>query len=162
VTEALPPRIYVLGYGNPGRLDDGLGPAFADRIEALQIPGVTTDANYQLNVEDAATLAGYNLILLADASVDAPPPFELKELKPEHSGLGFSSHSLSPGALLGMVEDLFDAHPRAYLLGIRGLEFNAFGERLSERAQANLDAAIAFIEPLLRQPEKGNGVFHYE
>jgi hydrogenase maturation protease len=152
VTEEGAIRIYVMGYGNPGRLDDGLGPAFAERIEAFQIPGVTTDANYQLNVEDAATLAGYDLILLADASVNAPPPFELKKLKPESSGLGFSSHSLSPRALLGMVGDLFDAHPRAYLLGIRGVEFNDFGERLSEEANRNLIAAVAFVEPLLRQP----------
>jgi len=154
VTEPAPIRVFVLGYGNPGRLDDGLGPAFAERIRALGIPGVTTDVDYQLNVEDAAALAEQDLILLADASVDAPEPFSLQPLKPESSGLGFSSHSLSAGALLGMTAELFDAHPAAFLLGIRGHEFNAFGEQLSERAQANLNAAIAHIEPLLRQPEK--------
>ena len=158
MTEPAPIRIFVLGYGNPGRLDDGLGPAFAERIRALEIPGVTTDANYQLNVEDAATLAGYDLVVLADASVDAQEPFDLQPLKPESSGLGFSSHSLSAGALLGMVGDLFDARPTAYLLGIRGVEFNAFGECLSERAQGNLDAATAFIEPLLRQPKNWDSV----
>jgi len=154
VTGEGPRRLLVLGYGNPGRLDDGLGPAFAARIEALQIPGVSTDANYQLNVEDAAALATYDVVLLADASVDAPPPFTLQELKPVSSGLGFSSHSLSAPALLGMVEELFNAHPKTYLLGIRGVDFNEFGERLSPSAKTNLDAAVASIEPLLRQPDR--------
>jgi len=152
VTEGEPIRIYVLGYGNPGRLDDGLGPAFAERIAALNIPGITTDANYQLNVEDAATLAEFDLILFADASVDAPEPFSLQPLKPAYTGVGFSSHSLSAGALLGMMGELFDARPAAFLLGIRGYVFNEFGERLSAEATANLEAAVTHLEPLLRQP----------
>jgi len=152
VTEEAPLRILVMGYGNPGRLDDGLGPAFAERIQALGIPGVTTDANYQLNVEDAAMLAEQDLVLFADASVDAPEPFSLQPLKPAYTGVGFSSHSLSAGALLGMTAELFDTRPAAFLLGIRGYEFNEFGEQISERAQANLATAVAHLEPRLRQP----------
>ncbi len=34
-----PRRILLIGYGNPGRGDDGLGPLLAARIEALAIPG---------------------------------------------------------------------------------------------------------------------------
>jgi hydrogenase maturation protease len=29
------PRVLVIGYGNPGRQDDGLGPAAAAEIEKL-------------------------------------------------------------------------------------------------------------------------------
>lgn len=143
-------RMLVMGYGNPGRLDDGLGPAFAARIQALDIPGVTVDADYQLCVEDAEALARHDLVLFADASVEGAEPFDLQPLQAQHTGLGFSSHSLSSGALLGLAQELFGAAPRAYLLGIRGYAFNAFGERLSEEAQANLDAAVAHLEPLLR------------
>ncbi len=143
-------RTLVIGYGNPGRLDDGLGPAFAERIQALAIPGVTVDADYQLTIEDAAALAQHDLILFADASVEGPSPFALQPLEAQPAGLGFSSHSLSAGALLGLAKELFGASPHAYLLGIRGYEFNDFGERLSEQAQANLDAAVAHLEPLLR------------
>ena len=49
-----PRKVLLIGYGNPGRLDDGLGPALAAAVEKLAIPGVTVDADYQLNVEDAA------------------------------------------------------------------------------------------------------------
>ena len=49
--------ILLIGFGNPGRLDDGLGPALADAIEKLALPGVTVESNYQLTVEDAAEIA---------------------------------------------------------------------------------------------------------
>jgi hydrogenase maturation protease len=143
-------NVLVIGYGNPGRLDDGLGPAFAERVVALAIPGVTADADYQLNVEDAADLGHYDAVLFADASVDADAPFALRPLAPAHSGLGFSSHSVSPAALLGLAQSLFGATPRAYLLVIRGYAFDGFGEGLSPQATANLDAAVERVAPLLR------------
>ena len=37
----MPRRLLVIGYGNPGRLDDGLGPAFAAQVERLQLPDVS-------------------------------------------------------------------------------------------------------------------------
>jgi DNA-binding response OmpR family regulator len=45
-------RVLVIGYGNPGRLDDGLGPALAETLQRLDLPGVTVDADYQLTAED--------------------------------------------------------------------------------------------------------------
>src|SRR5450432_1649313 len=51
------PRILVIGYGNPGREDDGLGPAAAAEIERLGRPGVSVRGNYQLVLEDAADVA---------------------------------------------------------------------------------------------------------
>ena len=50
--------VLVIGYGNPGRMDDGLGPATIDELEKLAIDGVDLDADYQLTVEDAAAVAG--------------------------------------------------------------------------------------------------------
>ena len=148
-------RILVIGYGNPGRLDDGLGPAFAERIQALAIPGVTTDADYQLNIEDAAELRHYDAVVFADASMDAAEPFTLQPLAPEHTGLGFSSHSVSPAAVLGLADALFGARPHAHLLGIRGHAFDGFGEGLSEQAKINLEAAVKHMEPLLKSGEHG-------
>ena len=142
--------MLVLGYGNPGRLDDGLGPAFSERIRTLAIPGVTADADYQLCVEDAAAIARHDLVVFADASSDGPAPFELRPLKARRLGLGFSSHSLPADVVLGLSEDLFGVSPHAFLLAIRGYDYNAFGEGLSEQAKTNLDAAVAYLEPLLR------------
>ncbi len=137
--------ILVIGYGNPGRLDDGLGPAFAERIQALELPGVAVESNYQLNIEDAELISKYDGVVFADASVNAGEPFEFQPLEKKDPTVGFSSHSIAAGALLGLAEELFDATPQAFTMAIRGYDFNEFGEWLSGQAQANLDAAVGFF-----------------
>jgi len=142
-------KILLIGYGNPGRLDDGLGPALAAAVEKMNIPGVTVDADYQLNVEDAKAVADHEVVIFADADVKGPEPFSFKKLEPQRA-VSFSSHSVQPQALLALAEDLFQHRVPGYILGIRGYEFNEFGERLSEQAASNLDSAINYIEKVLR------------
>ncbi|MBN1943237.1 MAG: hydrogenase maturation protease [Phycisphaerae bacterium] len=137
-------KILLIGYGNPGRLDDGLGPAFAEAIEALGVPGVTVEANYQLTVEDADAVAKHDIVVFADADTAGAEPFWVKEIHPGPPQVSFSSHSISPEGVLAMARDLFHAAPKAFLLGIRGYEFNEFGQTLSPRAKANLNEAIEF------------------
>jgi len=150
VTDPHPaPRVLVIGYGNPGRLDDGLGPRAAAEVERWHLDGVTVDADYQLQVEDAARLAGFDVVVFIDADVACRDPYEFRRLEPTGE-VGFSTHSVAPGAVLSMARDMFGARPRAYTLGIRGHEFNEFGERLSETARANLEASLGFLERVLR------------
>ena len=49
------------------------------------------------------------------------------------------------------VEELFGAEPEGYALGIRGYEFDAFGETLSAGARENLTAALRFLLPVLEK-----------
>ncbi len=139
----------VIGFGNPGRRDDGLGPRLADRLEAGGIPGVTVDADYQLTVEDAEAVARHEVVVFADASVKGSEPFYFHRIRARGTP-GFSSHGVEPEEVLALAAALFDAQPEAYVLGIRGYEFNEFGEGLSKPAADNLDAAVAFIERVLR------------
>ena len=75
-------KVLLIGYGNPGRLDDGLGPALATAIEKLGIEGVTVDAAYQLSVEDAAAAAEHDIVVFADADVSGPEPFRFHRIEP--------------------------------------------------------------------------------
>jgi len=143
-------KVLLIGYGNPGRLDDGLGPALSAAVEKLDIPGLTVDADYQLSIEDAAAVAQHDVVIFADADTSGAEPFSFKPVEPV-STLGFSSHSLSPQALMALAVNLFGAKTKGYILAIGGYEFNEFGERLSERARANLEAALLFIEQFIRQ-----------
>ena len=160
------PKILILAYGNPGRRDDGLGPALAAALEELHLPGVTIDVDYQLTVEDAAAVAAHDVVVFADADCREPAPFSFRRLEDRLKtgptgnvaaglctgrGLSFSSHSVSPQAVLDLAHDLFGAAPPGYLLGIRGYAFNEFGEGLSAQARTNLAAALEFIKPLLRE-----------
>jgi hydrogenase maturation protease len=141
--------VLLIGYGNPGRRDDGLGPALAERIAELNIDGVTVDSDYQLTVEDAAAVAEHDVVVLADADVSGPEPYWFRRVSPQAS-ISFSSHSVNPEAVLGLARHLFQVQTKGYILGIRGYEFNEFDESLSDRARDNLDAAVKFIESVLK------------
>ncbi|MFH1732530.1 MAG: hydrogenase maturation protease [Planctomycetota bacterium] len=138
--------ILLIGFGNPGRLDDGLGPALADAIEKLDLPGVSVEADYQLTVEDAADVARHDLVVFADADVAGPEPFWVRRITAGGGSMSFSTHSVEPRAVLALAKDLFGAEPECYIMGIRGYEFNEFGEELSENARANLAAAVSYLE----------------
>jgi hydrogenase maturation protease len=142
-------RILLIGFGNPGRLDDGLGPALAARIEQLGLLNVTVDSDYQLTVEDAAEAAQHDVVIFADADVGGPEPFYMRRLSPSGGTLSFSTHSVTPAAVLTLTRELFRTEPQGFLLGIRGYEFNEFGERLSDRAAENLEAAATYLAAAL-------------
>ncbi|MDI9629843.1 MAG: hydrogenase maturation protease [Acidobacteriota bacterium] len=143
----------VLGWGNPARRDDGLGPAFAEGVAGFALPAVAAESPYQLEVEYAAEVARYERVLFADADRSGPAPFWVRRLAPASIAPSFSSHSIAPGAVLALARDLFGAAPEAWLLGIRGYEFEDFREGLSPAARTNLDAALAYAARTL-----GSGV----
>jgi len=144
------PRILLIGYGNPGRLDDGLGPAIAACIEGLAIPGVSVESDYQLSVEHAHDLTSYDVVIFADADISGNEPFYFRRLIPSVSS-GLGSHEISPGEVVSLALTLFGATTQSYLLGIRGYEFNDFGEMLSDKARNNLAAAVDFLSNVMRQ-----------
>ncbi len=145
-------KILLIGYGNPGRLDDGLGPALAAAVEELQLPNVTVDSDYQLTVEDASDVAAHDIVIFADASTNGQEPYYVEAVEPK-AALSFSSHSVEPAVLLHLAQTLFDAKTRGYILGIRGYEFNEFGERLSDAAAENLEKALQYITLVLADPQ---------
>ncbi|MBN2211628.1 MAG: hydrogenase maturation protease [Sedimentisphaerales bacterium] len=142
--------VLLIGYGNPGRLDDGLGPALAEAIAALKPEGVTVEANYQLTVEDAEEAARHQVVIFADASVNGVEPFYFHKLEPA-AATSFSTHRIDPENVLALATNMFGAEPAGYVLGIRGYEFNEFGEYLSPTAQHNLTLAVSFLKSVLRQ-----------
>ena len=87
----------------------------------------------------------------------ASAPFRLRRIEPEAGGIGFTSHSVSPGRLLALGRDLFGACPEAWLMGIRGYDFDDFGEELTTAARANLEAAIAAAAGALARGDGGGG-----
>jgi len=143
-------NVLVIGYGNPGRLDDGLGPAFAEALERLHLPGVTVESDYQLTVEDAARVAEHDVVVFADAAVRGPEPFHFGPVEGGRD-LAFSTHAVAPGAVMALAQRLFGARTRGFVLGIRGYRFDAFGERLSERARRNLHQAVEFFRAVLAE-----------
>lgn len=133
-------RVLVLGIGNPGRRDDGLGPRFVERIAALRLPGVVADANYQLQVEDALSVARFDRVVFVDAARRGATAVRMTAIKP-CAEFSFTTHALSPRAVLALARALYDRTPATRLLAIRGYDFG-MGDGLSVRAGKNLEAAL--------------------
>ncbi len=140
----------MIGYGNPGRQDDGLGPACARRVAALALPGVRAETGYQLTVEDALTLTEFDRAVFVDAALHGDAPFFVAPVRPDE-GCAVGSHSLSPEAVVTLANTLYAAEIDAYVIGIRGYRFGEFEEALSPGAMANLDHAVAYIKEWLRR-----------
>ena len=141
--------ILVYGYGNPGRLDDGLGPALVHELEARGISGVSLESGYQLQIEDATLVADHDVVVFADADTACAGPFEVRCIEPRPE-TDFTTHSVAPEALLALAHQHFGARTLGFVLGIRGYDFDEFGEELSPGAQRNLAAAADFMDRTLR------------
>lgn len=149
----LPADTLVIGYGNPGRGDDGLGPRFIEALEQESLHGLHLESNYQLAVEDSLLVAQASCVIFVDASCTARSPFEFCPLKPA-SDFSVESHHLTPASLLSLTQTLQGSHPPAYLLAIRGYAYDAFTESLSQKADANLREALRFFHSLHTNPDR--------
>jgi hydrogenase maturation protease len=145
-----PSRVLVLGYGNPARCDDGLGPALAHRLREMAIPGVSVETAYQLNVEDAERVSRHDLVVFVDACLCSPPPFSVRELAPRARTVEFSTHSLAPEGVLGLAHELFGAATRGVAVGIRGYDFHHFREEPTGDGARNLEEATTWLADALR------------
>ncbi|MGB8227377.1 MAG: hydrogenase maturation protease [Sedimentisphaerales bacterium] len=142
-------KILLIGFGNPARADDGLGPALAEIIESKKFPDVTVEADYQLTIEDSAQVAQHDIVIFADASANCGEPFSFEPLMAREGG-SFSSHSVEPAEVMALAENLFSSKAKGFILAIRGYEFDQFGAALTEKAKANLQKAVVFVEKLLK------------
>ncbi|MCX7679938.1 MAG: hydrogenase maturation protease [Spirochaetes bacterium] len=134
-------RCIVIGYGNPGRQDDALGIEFALRVEKDKHLSMLCDVHYdyQLNIEDSLTISEYEIVVFVDASLDGEQPFAFERISPSLK-ISFTTHSLSAESLLALCEELYRKSPIAYMLAIRGYEWNLGSEMTSEAAENLLKA----------------------
>jgi hydrogenase maturation protease len=149
-------RVLVLGWGNPGRGDDAIGPRLLERLEAeaARRPDWAEHAfitDFQLQPEHALDLEGAGQVLFVDASATAHVPYGFSRIAPARDR-SFSTHALSPQAVLAVLEGIEGAAPPAWLLAVRGEQFE-LGAPMSAAAEARLAAAEHLAVDLLSHPE---------
>jgi hydrogenase maturation protease len=142
-------NVLFYGYGNPGREDDGLGAAFTEEISNWALDhdlnvALTVDQNYQLNVEDAKTMAEHDVVIFVDATKEEIEDYSFEQIMPSPEA-SFTMHSVSPEYLFHLCISLFEQKPLTYVLSIKGYHWE-FREGLSPKAKENLEKALNFIK----------------
>ena len=143
--------ILIFAWGNPSRGDDALGPLFAERLEPLLADPARFEflTDFQLQVEHALDLQGRAGVIFVDADASLEEPFRFDPLEAEEDA-SFSTHALSPRAVLHVYQELNDTTPPpAWLLAIRGESFE-LGEPMSAAAQGALDEALNWFRDWLK------------
>ena len=148
-------KVLLIGIGNSGRGDDGLGWKFTDMLKRYKFDFLDYEYRYQLQVEDTLLISRYNTIIFADASHTLlENGFEVKSCTPANHYF-FSSHIQSPETILYLANDLYNKKPAAYAVVITGHHWE-LKTSLSRNAKKNLQSALAFfVEEFLPTIEQG-------
>ncbi len=140
-------RLLLVGYGNPGRGDDALGPVFIEQIRQLNLANIVCQDDMQLQIEHVTDLADCDQVLFIDADSSCHEPFDISRLVAEKDS-SYTSHAVTPSALLYGYHQVYKSKPPpAFLLRIRGYKFS-LGDTLSNQASINLQAAIKLISKM--------------
>ena len=140
--------ILLVGIGNKGRGDDGLGWSFADRFGDDSRFDIAY--RYQLQVEDAELISRYEQVWFVDASHQRlPEGFSCERLHGK-GHFTYTTHSLHPEAVLQLCHQLFGRRPETYLLGIGGEDFE-LGHGMSPGAKQHLEDAHNYFLKVVNQ-----------
>lgn len=141
-------RALVLGIGNSSRQDDALGWRFLDFLQTAGVSGFDLEYRYQLQVEDAELISGYEKVFFVDATTEVTEKgFYLRPCETK-SPDDLTSHSLSPESVNFLCRSIFGKKPECKIIGIGGIQFE-LGKELTSQAERNLcNAQDFFIEHL--------------
>jgi len=149
-------RGLVLGYGNPGRGDDGLAVRLVETLLDGAPEGVDVEAAFQPGIEHAAAVAEHDWVLFVDAAAEGPAPCDVRMVEPLPNA-AFSTHVVDLGSILAIAEKSFGSRAPAWLLAVRGYDFG-MAEELSDGAARNLDGALACARELIGRLQHDEGV----
>ena len=138
--------LLIIGYGNPLRGDDGVGPKVAEAVEELHLPDVHTLICHQLSPEHAEPIARARTVIFVDAAVDAPKDVQLRKLEPNETSQ-LMAHAADPRTMLALARDVFGHCPEAWWLTIPAVKLD-FGEELSPLARRGFESALEQIRTI--------------
>ncbi|HON69284.1 MAG TPA: hydrogenase maturation protease, partial [Phycisphaerae bacterium] len=134
--------IRIIAWGNMGRRDDGSALVLAERLAERYagVSDVVVQEYHQLGPELVDDLHHCRLAIFVDAHAhEDGADVTFGRLLPAQTG-GLDTHHCPPDVLLGLTAAMHLNVPEAWLVGIRGYDWD-FGDILSERTrQAMLEA----------------------
>jgi hydrogenase maturation protease len=142
--------VLVVGYGNPLRSDDGVGPAVAARLaDDPRLAGAEIRVEHQLTPELAMDASRASLLVLVDAgTTEAPGEVSVRRLEPLADSGSAWTHHLDPSALVGLARELWGAAPPVIIVSI-GPASLEMGEGLTEAVESAVPRAVDVIAAIV-------------
>lgn len=148
-------KTLVIGIGNNTRQDDGLGWNFLELLENEVFNADNLLCKYQLMVEDADLISGFETVIFIDACTsELKGGFNFERIYPAEE-VSFSTHSVPPNQILNLSNTIYAKNPKAYLMKIQGFQWN-IEIGLSKQAKTNLQHAFSYFIENLSEIEKIN------
>lgn len=138
-------KYLMIGIGNSGRQDDGLGWAFLEAIENRISDDFDLEYRYQLQIEDAELITHYKKIIFVDADTAQHGKGFLFSTVTPKSIQTYSSHNLSPETVLALAQSIYKKFPECWILGISGESFE-LEIGLTDVGKKNLNKALQFFK----------------
>ena len=138
---------WIVGYGNPQRRDDGIGPYIVKGLEPLfeHRGDVHLLVLHQLEPDVIDALKNAHTILFVDATVEIlAEGRHWAEIQPEIKALPCLIHQVTPSFILGLLKRLYHRNPAVWMISIQGDDFS-FGRGLSSEAQKRAEQIIGEI-----------------
>jgi hydrogenase maturation protease len=138
---------WIIGYGNPHRKDDGIGPYVVEQLsrELGKGTGIALRSLHQLDPVLAEEVQGAEVLIFVDATVE---PLERglrwTRVQPKKDLSACDTHHLQPSVFAGLLESLYLRSPAVWLVSVQGKDFE-FGEGLSVEAQEKAERASSEI-----------------
>ncbi|UCE54466.1 MAG: hydrogenase maturation protease [Desulfobacterales bacterium] len=150
--------LYIVGFGNPQRRDDGIGSYIVRQLKsaltAYDKIGFLSVRHPEPSIVDE--LHGAEQILFVDATIEVlTNGWQLHRIQPELEMLPYTTHHFTPMVILGMIKMIYGQSPPTWVLTVEGCDFG-FGRRLTstakKRARSAISATIGFVRANLQTP----------
>lgn len=143
-----PPRVLVIGYGNPHRQDDRAGHLVAETIRGWAArehrSHIHVITAYQLDLDMVEEISAADVVYFSDAHVLSysdeiviTPVYAEKEQ-------GFTTHLITPSGLFALCQELYNHMPRGTLVSVPGEWFD-MGDETSPRTAEKAAQAATFV-----------------
>jgi hydrogenase maturation protease len=145
----------LIGIGHPYRRDDGIGPAVAEAVRALALPGVEVLCHHGEGTDLMERWRGYRSVVLVDALSGGGEPGRVAVWE---NGATLPVGPFVAGShVFGVVQAVELARllgllpARLGVVGVVGTDFSA-GEELTPAVTAAIPLAVAAARRLLEMP----------
>jgi hydrogenase maturation protease len=142
--------VLIVGYGNPLRTDDGVGPAVAARLAGdPRLAGAVILAKHQLVPELAVDVSRAWLLVLVDAA-DGMAAGDLTVRRLDESTTAAAeadpsmTHHVGPGSLVRLARELFGAAPPVVIVSVGVASFEV-GDGLTPAVDAAVPRAARAV-----------------